>query len=87
MLAAIPKRAIHLETEFVMSDEEESTFADEMLFAANLREFASRVGIICGLEMGGKLPASEAYDQIKDLWKQLKRSRKNLIIEGDDPPA
>ena len=66
-----------------MTGEEDGTFADEMLFAANLREFANRVGIICGLESGGKLSASEAYDQIKEVWKQLKRSRKNLMIDGD----
>jgi hypothetical protein len=32
------------------------------------------------LETGGKLPSEEAYKQIKSLWKQLKRSKKELGI-------
>ncbi len=49
-----------------------------LVFNANLQEFASRVGIICGLETGGKITSEEAYQQIKQLWKSLKESWKNL---------
>jgi hypothetical protein len=63
--------------------EDKSSFAEEMLFEANLREFANQVGIICGLESGGKISQTEAYDRIKELWKQLKRSRKNLTISDE----
>lgn len=53
-----------------------------MAFDANLQEFNQRVGYICALENGGKLSPQEAYDQIKQLWKQLKRSKKALGISG-----
>lgn len=62
---------------------DEGSFAEEMIFQANLKEFANRVGIICGLESGGKISQAEAYGRIRDLWKQLKTSRKNLQI-GDE---
>ncbi|NJO20788.1 MAG: hypothetical protein HC838_13135, partial [Spirulinaceae cyanobacterium RM2_2_10] len=40
------------------------------------------VNYICNLETAGKLAPSEAYEQIKDLWQQLQRSRDEL----DTPP-
>ena len=45
---------------------------------------ANRIGLICGLESGGKISQEEAYDRIKQLWKQLKQSKKNLRV-GDGP--
>ncbi|MGD1906250.1 MAG: hypothetical protein ACFB0C_09690 [Leptolyngbyaceae cyanobacterium] len=54
-----------------------------LTFNSNLQEFAQRVSLICNLETGGKIPPGEAYNQIKALWKQLKKSKKNLI---DNPP-
>jgi hypothetical protein len=59
---------------------------ENLVFNANLQEFAQRVGLICGLETGGKINPEEAYDQIKSLWKQLKKSKKNLSIgeEGEN---
>ncbi|MEO9590445.1 DUF7219 family protein [Rhodopirellula bahusiensis] len=65
------------------TDHEDSAFAEKMLFEANLQEFASRVGFICGLESQHKLTQEDAYDRIKQLWKELKRSRKNLNIGKD----
>jgi hypothetical protein len=59
----------------------------EMMFDANLEEFATKVGFICGLESNGKLSADEAYKQIKDLWKRLKRSKKNLLDRSDEKRA
>jgi len=59
----------------------------EMMFDANLEEFATKIGFICGLESNGKLPAGEAYKQIKDLWKRLKRSKKNLLDRTDEKQA
>ncbi|MEN8447365.1 MAG: hypothetical protein ABG776_20395, partial [Cyanobacteria bacterium J06555_13] len=49
-----------------------------LAFNANLQEFAQRVSLICGLETGGKVSSSQAYDDIKKLWKELKASKKNL---------
>lgn len=59
---------------------------ENMVFNANLQEFAQRVSYICNLETGGKLDPDEAYKQIKALWKELKRSKKQLGI-GENPFA
>ena len=57
---------------------------ENLVFNANLQEFAQRVNYICNLETGGKMSSEEAYAQIKDLWKQLKRTKKQLGI-GQNP--
>ncbi len=57
---------------------------ENLVFNANLQEFAQRVTVICNLETNGKLSAEEAYHEIKVLWKQLKRSKKQLGI-GEQP--
>lgn len=58
------------------------SFTPETLaFNANLQEFAQKVGYISCLETSGKLSPEEAYSQIKELWKQLKRSKKELEID------
>lgn len=57
---------------------------ENLVFNANLQEFAQRVGYITNLETGGKISASDAYQQIKELYKQLKRSKKELGI-GENP--
>ncbi|MFM7470698.1 MAG: hypothetical protein ACKO5P_04220 [Nodosilinea sp.] len=49
-------------------------------FNANLQEFAHRVSYISGLQTGGKLSPEDAYQQIRGLYKQLKRSKKGLGI-------
>lgn len=49
-----------------------------LVFNANLQEFAQRVGYISSLQTNGKISPQEAYDQIKTLWKQLKRAKKEL---------
>ncbi len=54
-----------------------------LIFNANLQEFAHRVGIICGLETGGKITTEEAYREIKKLWKALKASWENLGFPED----
>lgn len=53
---------------------------ENLVFNANLQEFAQRVSYICNLETAGKLSPEESYDHIKSLWKQLKRSKKELAI-------
>lgn len=53
---------------------------ENLVFNANLQEFAQKVGYITGLETSGKLDPGDAYKQIKALWKQLKRSKKALLI-------
>jgi hypothetical protein len=56
---------------------------EKLIFNANLQEFAQRIGIICGLETGGKITSEEAYREIKKLWKALKESWKNLGFQED----
>lgn len=59
-----------------------------LIFNANLQEFAQRVGYISNLETSGKLTPEQAYKQIKALWKQLKRSKKELNISNKlEPPS
>jgi hypothetical protein len=55
-----------------------------LVFNSNLQEFTQRVSFICSLETAGKLTPEESYKQIKALWKELKRSKKQLGI-GEQP--
>lgn len=57
---------------------------ENLVFNANLQEFAQKISYICNLETSGKILTSQAYEQIKDLWKNLKRSKKQLGI-GEKP--
>lgn len=57
---------------------------ENLVFNANLQEFAQRVNYICNLETGGKLSPEESYKKIKALWKDLKRTKKQLNI-GNNP--
>jgi hypothetical protein len=57
---------------------------ENLVFNANLQEFAQRVSFICNLETGGKIAPEDAYKQIKALWKQVKQSKKELGI-GENP--
>ncbi|RMG12224.1 MAG: hypothetical protein D6728_07035 [Cyanobacteria bacterium J055] len=56
---------------------------EQMVFNSNLQEFAQKVTYICNLETNGKLPPDTAYKEIKLLWKQLKRSKKELNISDE----
>ena len=56
-----------------------------LAFNANLQEFAQRVSLLCGLETGGKVSSEEAYREIKKLWGDLKKSKKNLLDEEGPP--
>ena len=53
---------------------------EDLVFNANLQEFSQRVSLICGLQTNGKISSEESYRQIHTLWKQLKRSKKELHI-------
>jgi hypothetical protein len=57
---------------------------ENLVFNANLQEFAQRVSYICNLETAGKISPEESYQQIKNLWQQLRRTKKQLEI-GQDP--
>ena len=59
----------------------------ELIFNSNLQEFAAQIGYICSLETGGKISGTEAYKQIKALWKALKKSKKSLNISDSEPQS
>lgn len=59
---------------------------DNLVFNANLQEFAQKVSYITSLETSGKLTPQQAYKRIKALWKQLKRSKKELSIGNKPEP-
>ncbi|KAF3886495.1 MULTISPECIES: DUF7219 family protein [Nostocales] len=54
-----------------------------LVFNANLQEFATRVTYVCNLQTLGKISAEDAYEQISQLWEQLKRSYLELGIASD----
>ncbi|WP_308255124.1 hypothetical protein [Geminocystis sp. GBBB08] len=54
---------------------------ENLVFNANLQEFAQKVSYVCNLETNGKISSQSAYLQIKNLWKELKASMKNLGLE------
>jgi hypothetical protein len=53
---------------------------ENLVFNSNLQEFTQKISYICSLETAGKLTPEDAYKQIKNLWKDLKRSKKQLGI-------
>jgi hypothetical protein len=52
-------------------------------FEKDMANFADRIEIIVGLEIGDKLTAEEAYKEIKLLMKDLKKSRKKMKEEDN----
>jgi hypothetical protein len=52
-------------------------------FEKALSHFGTRVDIICALEMGGKLNAETAYQNIKMELKELKKIRKKIKKDPD----
>jgi hypothetical protein len=53
-----------------------------LVFNANLQEFAQKVSFIVALETGGKLSAQAAYDQIELLRETLQKSKQQLGINS-----
>jgi len=65
------------------SQPEQDLSPEEVIFDANLQEFAIRIALTCGLESNGKISPEEAYKRIKDLYKELKKSKKNLLTKPE----
>ena len=53
-------------------------------FEKQIAQFGDKVQLIVGLEVGGKIHADDAYRQIKDLVKELKKFRKQELKHGKD---
>ena len=51
-------------------------YEDLNSFEKKLGQFADKIDIIVGLEIGGKITSEDAYQRIKQLYKQLKKSHK-----------
>jgi glutathione peroxidase-family protein len=58
---------------------------ENLMFNANLQEFAQRVMFISNLETNGKMTPEQSYKEIKALWKDLKQSKKSLGIGKQSP--
>lgn len=56
---------------------------ENLVFNANLQEFAQKVSYICNLETNGKITSLQAYRKIKALWRELKHSKQQLGIRED----
>jgi hypothetical protein len=51
---------------------------ENLVFNANLQEFAQRIGYIANLETAGKISPREAYEQANALWESLEASYHQL---------
>jgi hypothetical protein len=57
---------------------------DELsVFERALARFGDKVGLIAGLEISDKMSPEDAYQQIKELYKELKNLRKKEKSEWD----
>jgi len=54
-------------------------------FERALARFGDKVGLIAGLEIADKISPEDAYQQIKELYKELKSLRKQEKSEWDTP--
>ena len=59
-------------------------YEDLDCFEKALSHFGTRVDIICAMEMGGKIDAETAYQNIKMELKELKKVRKKYKEENCD---
>ncbi len=63
-------------------------YEDLSQFERALARFGDKVGLIAGLEIANKLSPEDAYQQIKELYRELKKlrkkERKTWIDETED---
>ena len=57
-----------------------------LVFNANLQQFAQQVSYLCNLEANGKISPEDTYEEIKKFYKQLKQSKKELLDNTDFTP-
>ena len=50
-----------------------------------LARFGDKVGLIAGLEISDKISPEDAYQKIKELYRELKSLRKQEKSDGDTP--
>ena len=55
---------------------------ERLAFHQNLETFADRIGLIVGLQANGKIGQEQAFEEIRQLWSQLKASSKELLSDA-----
>ena len=53
-------------------------------FERALARFGDKCALIAGLEVANKISPEEAYQQIKDMYKELKKLRKKEKIQWEE---
>ena len=60
-------------------------YEDLSIFERALARFGDKVGLIAGLEIADKISPEDAYQQIKELYKELKILRKGEKSDWETP--
>ena len=60
-------------------------YEDLSIFERALARFGDKVGLIAGLEIADKISPEDAYQKIKELYKELKILRKGEKSEWETP--
>ena len=59
-------------------------YEDLTAFERALARFGDKVGLIAGMEVSNKITPEQAYQEIKELYKELKTLRKQEKINWDN---
>ena len=59
-------------------------YEDLSVFERALARFGDKVGLIAGMEVSNKITPEQAYQEIKELYKELKTLRKQEKINWDN---
>ena len=46
------------------------------IFEKKMAQFADKIGVIVGLELNNKITPEDAYQEIREMYKELKKLRK-----------
>jgi len=60
-------------------------YEDLSIFERALARFGDKVGLIAGLEIANKISPEDAYQKIKELYKELKSLRKQEKSDWETP--
>jgi len=60
-------------------------YEDLSIFERALARFGDKVGLIAGLEIADKISPEDAYQQIKELYRELKSLRKQEKSDWGTP--
>lgn len=59
-------------------------YEDLTAFERALARFGDKVGLIAGMELSDKITPEQAYQEIKELYKELKTLRKQEKLNWDN---